>query len=103
MKTIEEFQAKVNRINNSDLTVNKQAAERNQIGFKTNTDVAKGSNSNALKSIEEMPFSELEKLILQVGCHYLERRANSGYLDGANKDLTEMMNKVYVRYFEKIA
>ncbi|MCE6992078.1 hypothetical protein [Dyadobacter sp. CY323] len=41
-------------------------------------------------------------IVLQVATIYFEKRANNGYLDGLNRELLEKMDKIYVKYFDKI-
>jgi hypothetical protein len=47
-------------------------------------------------------YTEMELLVLEVARRYFEKRSNNCFVEGADKELIEKMEKVWVKYYDTI-
>ena len=48
------------------------------------------------------PRSEMESLCLTICENYLTKRTNNCYMEGANKEFLAQMEKVWIKFYDKI-
>lgn len=65
------------------------------IGFVQRSQLSAGEAEND-------PHNGLKETILSIAEHYINRRLEQGFADYAAQDMLRMMDKVFVRYFDKI-